>query len=51
MKVPEGQIFYAPGGPYKGGDDIPDDVIAALPADHPLKTPAPRPARPAPEAK
>jgi hypothetical protein len=46
MKVPEGMTFHAAGGPYQAGDAVPDELIAALPSDHPLK--ALRSARPAP---
>jgi hypothetical protein len=45
VKVPNGMTFHAPGGPYREGDDVPDDIVASLPSDHPLKTaqaPSPR---------
>lgn len=51
MKVPNGMIFHAPGGPYEEGDDIPDDVLAALPSDHPLKTGAQAPPAGSPQPR
>ena len=41
MKVPAGMTFHAAGGPYEEGDDIPEDILARLPDDHPLKAQAP----------
>ena len=53
MNVPEGMEFHGYGYRLKAGDPIPDDLLAKLPDDHPLKKqPAPpRTARPAPTAK
>jgi len=45
MKVPPGMTFHGHGYRLVEGDDIPEDLLARLPADHPLKTaqaPAPR---------
>lgn len=46
MKIPEGLTFHGLGYRLSAGDEIPEELLAQLPADHPLKGPAPRPARP-----
>jgi len=45
MKLPEGVHYHGNGLHLAPGDTLPEEILAALPADHPLKTaqaPAPR---------
>ena len=42
MQLPDGVQFHGYGYRLGPGDEIPEDLLARLPADHPLKAPAPR---------
>jgi hypothetical protein len=50
MKIPEGQQFHGFGLRLIGGDDLPDDLVAQLPADHPYRQAPAAPRRSAPAA-
>ncbi len=41
MKIPPGMSFHGLGYRLVEGDDIPEDLLAQLPDDHPLKTAQP----------
>ena len=45
MILPAGVWYHGNGLRLGPGDELPDEIVAALPADHPLKA---KPARPAP---
>lgn len=46
MKIPPGMTFHGLGWRLFEGDDIPEDLLAQLPSDHPLKAGAVSPAAP-----
>ena len=48
MKIPPGEQFHGFGLRLNGGDELPDDLVAQLPADHPYRATAARPPRVAP---
>ena len=37
MKIPAGEQFHGFGLVLKGGDELPDDIVAKLPPDHPYR--------------
>lgn len=39
MKLPDGVWFHGNGLRLGPGDDLPDEIVATLPPDHPLKAP------------
>jgi len=60
MKLPEGVHYHGNGLHLEPGDTLPEEILAALPSDHPLKAgarapasdfQAPRAARPAQDDK
>ncbi len=42
MRVPEGVSFQGFGYRLKAGDEVPEELLARLPEDHPLKPKQPR---------
>ena len=47
MKIPPGEQFHGFGLRLNGGDELPDDLVAQLPSDHPYRATS-KPARAAP---
>jgi hypothetical protein len=37
VKIPPGEQFHGFGLRLNGGDELPDDLVAQLPADHPYR--------------
>jgi len=48
MKLPEGVHYHGNGLHLAPGDTLPEEILAALPADHPLKAAARAPAADSP---